>query len=461
MAVQQYYNMVVDSLEIDDKLKETFTGVARQSLFAGAGTAVGGAIGGKNGAFLGALLGGVIGYFTTPDYSGLVTYYKNLPEARKAEIVEKVQSLVGSISVEDYKIWFGLIENKEMMLNMLLQKPSSVLGIEFAPLNIPLQRRLQTIAVLHHFFLTLAIVIMMLVLPIYLLFTSFWWLIFVYATWLYFDWESPQRGAYPLKWFRDMRVHKYFADYFPVRLHKTAELDGSTNYLVGSHPHGIISLAALVNFTSNATGVDKLFPNVFFRLCTLEGQFWTPFRREYAMLHGFIGCSKKSINWVLENEKKGLAAVLVIGGAEEALDAHPGHHTLTLSNRKGFIRLAIESGASLVPCYAFGENDIYTQIENPKGSKLREFQTWAKQKLGISPPIFRGRGVFNYTFGLLPFRKPIDYVVGNPIKVEKNKNPSREEVDKVHARYVKELVELFEAHKTKYGCDETTKLVIQ
>uniref|UniRef100_A0A0L8H0K8 Uncharacterized protein n=1 Tax=Octopus bimaculoides TaxID=37653 RepID=A0A0L8H0K8_OCTBM len=31
---------------------------------------------------------------------------------------------------------------------------------------------------------------------------------------------------------------------------------------------------------------------------------------------------------------------------------------------------------------------------------------------GIAPVIFHGRGIFNYTFGIVPFRKPIN-TVGN------------------------------------------------
>ena len=30
-------------------------------------------------------------------------------------------------------------------------------------------------------------------------------------------------------------------------------------------------------------------------------------------------------------------------------------------------------------------------------------------------PIFHGRGVFNYDFGLLPHRRPINIVIGEPI----------------------------------------------
>ena len=67
--------------------------------------------------------------------------------------------------------------------------------------------------------------------------------------------------------------------------------------------------------------------------------------------------------------------------------------------------------ASLVPVYAFGENDLYSQAANPEGSKVRKFQNFLTCILGFSPPMFYGRGFFNYTFGLLPYQKPV-YTVG-------------------------------------------------
>lgn len=50
------------------------------------------------------------------------------------------------------------------------------------------------------------------------------------------------------------------------------------------------------------------------------------------------------------------------GGAEEALDAHPGYHTLVLKSRKGFIKKALKTGAYLVPVYSFGENEVFEQV---------------------------------------------------------------------------------------------------
>ena len=41
--------------------------------------------------------------------------------------------------------------------------------------------------------------------------------------------------------------------------------------------------------------------------------------------------------------------MLVVGGARESLDARPDTLTLTIANRKGFVKLAIDTNAPLVP----------------------------------------------------------------------------------------------------------------
>lgn len=256
-----------------------------------------------------------------------------------------------------------------------------------------------------------------------------------------------------------MKVHKWFCNYFPIKFHPTSDLPNNNNYLVGFHPHGIISVSAY-NFMSNGTGILDHYPNIRFHLCTLVGQFYLPLRREWFMLHGLINCSKESLKHVLSGPQKGKAAVLVVGGAEEALDAHPGMHTLTLKARKGFIKLAIVTGAHLVPCYAFGENELYVQAANDQGTTVRKFQQAFKRFAGFSLPFFHGRGVFNYTFGLLPFRKELNTVLGAPIPVKKNENPSNEEIDELHSLYINKLTELFEEHKQKYGVPEDANLVI-
>lgn len=44
-----------------------------------------------------------------------------------------------------------------------------------------------------------------------------------------------------------------------------------------------------------------------------------------------------------------------VGGAQESLNAKPGHYQIVLKKRKGFIKLVLQTGASLVPVFSFGE----------------------------------------------------------------------------------------------------------
>ncbi|GMR59931.1 hypothetical protein PMAYCL1PPCAC_30126, partial [Pristionchus mayeri] len=318
---------------------------------------------------------------------------------------------------------------------------------------------IQTLGVLYHFWATFVTPAVILLLFGWMLLNGYSLVVATYGVWLWWDWDSPYKGAYASRYFLNLRIHKWFTGYFPLSIHPTSQLPADKNYLIGFHPHGVISISAY-NFMSNGTGLMDRFPNINFHLCTLVGQFWMPLRREWFMMHGLINCSKESLKYVLGGPKTGEAAVLVVGGAEEALDAHPGKHVLTLKNRKGFIRLALQTGAHLVPCFAFGENDLYLQAENEKGTFLRRLQTYFKNIAGFSPPLFHGRGIFNYNVGLLPFRHDLNTVLGAPIPVEKTENPSQEQVDELHAQYMKQLTQLFEEHKNKYGVPEDNHLVI-
>lgn len=68
------------------------------------------------------------------------------------------------------------------------------------------------------------------------------------------------------------------------------------------------------------------------------------------------------------------------------------------------------SRASLVPVFAFGENDLFSQVNNPRGSWLRDIQLKIQKKVAFAPVLFHGRGIFQYTFGFLPHRKPVNVV---------------------------------------------------
>lgn len=72
--------------------------------------------------------------------------------------------------------------------------------------------------------------------------------------------------------------------------------------------------------------------------------FKFPFWRDFVMAGGVCDVSKESIHHIVTKNGTGNAAVIAIGGAAESLDARPGSYTLTLKNRKGFARMALQTG---------------------------------------------------------------------------------------------------------------------
>ncbi|XP_033127051.1 2-acylglycerol O-acyltransferase 2-A-like isoform X2 [Anneissia japonica] len=334
----------------------------------------------------------------------------------------------------------------------------NVFGIRFAPLSIPFHRRIETFAVAQFCILFVVGGIIFISLTIYLFTTSYYWFPLLYCVWLYFDWNTPSRGGRRGNWMIHGSLWRHMSNYFPARLHKTVDLDPNHNYLLGFHPHGVMAVGAFMSFATEANGFSLKFPGIRPTVLTLAGQFGIPFWRDYLM-SAVCSVSRESVDYVLgECGDKGNAVIIVVGGALESLQAHPNAHTLVLRKRKGFVKKAIYHGAHLVPVYSFGETDIYDQLPNPEGSKLRKFQIMMTKIMGFAPPIFHGRGIFNYTLGIVPYRKPINTIVGKPIPIMKDTSPSSEKVDRIHQEYMDALESLFEEHKLKFGVDAAKRL---
>ncbi|XP_069042865.1 2-acylglycerol O-acyltransferase 1 [Lepisosteus oculatus] len=323
--------------------------------------------------------------------------------------------------------------------------------IEFAPLHVPLQRRLQTAAVVQWVFSFLALAQCCLAVFVLLCLSDYWPLALLYVGWMYIDRDTPVTGGRRCYWVRNWAIWRYFRDYFPISLVKTVDLDPKHNYLFGFHPHGVLVAGAFGNFCTEASGFSRLFPGLTPYLLMLPFWFRVPFFREYIMSGGLVSSEKSSASHILSRPGGGSVAVIAIGGAPESLEARPGALTLQVLNRKGFIKLALKHGAHLVPVFSFGENELFDQMENPTGSALRAAQERLQKVMGIALPLFHARGVFQYSFGLLPYRQPVHTVVGRPIPVEQNLNPSREEIDALHGLYLDSLSQLFEENKAQYG----------
>ncbi|XP_052413402.1 diacylglycerol O-acyltransferase 2 isoform X2 [Carassius gibelio] len=241
-----------------------------------------------------------------------------------------------------------------------------------------------------------------LLLMIYLMFTSLWLIPTLYFSWQFYDWHTPERGGRRTKFVRNWEVWKHYRDYFPVKLVKTAELNPSKNYILGCHPHGIMCVGAFSCFSTDRNGFAETFPGIRPTLAILAGLFRLPLLREYILSAGLLPVSKKSLDYLLSRTGVGNAVVIIIGGAEESLTSSPGVNTLVMKHRKGFVRLALEHGADLVPVYSFGENELFPQVVLSEGSVGRRLQALFKRIMGFAPCLFTGG-----RWLLLPYRHPV------------------------------------------------------
>lgn len=224
-----------------------------------------------------------------------------------------------------------------------------------------------------------------------------------------------------------------------------------TQYIFGYHPHGIIGMGALGGLANGGAYFPSLFPGIPISLLTIANQFLVPLYREYLLALGLACVSKLSCTSLLS---RGHSIVIVVGGAQESLLARPGSLDLVLSKRKGFVKIAMSvAGTCLVPVMAFGENDLYDQVQSDSKSRFYRFQTWLKNNIGFTLPLMHARGIFTHDFGIIPYRRPIHIVVGAPIPVPHILDPSQEQVDFYHRKYVDALQKLVTKYAPKFHRD--------
>ena len=128
----------------------------------------------------------------------------------------------------------------------------------------------------------------------------------------------------------------------------------------------------------------------------------------------------------------------------------PDAEVIKIRDRKGFVRLAVEHGAPLLPVYHFGNSQLMRW--GPR-SLERLARKWR-----VSIGWMRGR------FGLpMPHRVPLFMAVGTPIPVP-HLAPTDDRfastVDALHVRLTEEIEALYHRHKGAYGW-HTRPIVLQ
>jgi len=200
-----------------------------------------------------------------------------------------------------------------------------------------------------------------------------------------------------------------------------------TPTLYAVHPHGIFTVGWSLLFHS------KTMAHV--RFCFAPGLFLSPFFLLFSRLMGKPGKADKSS--MISFMKKGESLALPPGGFEEATITCSLQDRVYIKKRKGFVKLCLMHGYSIVPVYCFGEKDTFWNVQG--FWKFRH----ALNGMNIPAILFWGSKLMP----LLPKRCELHVVAGEPISLPRIESPTRDQVEQFHAKYIEVLVKLYEENK--------------
>uniref|UniRef100_A0A6G1S6R5 Acyltransferase n=1 Tax=Aceria tosichella TaxID=561515 RepID=A0A6G1S6R5_9ACAR len=315
-----------------------------------------------------------------------------------------------------------------------------------------------------------------------LLFTKYWFITITYYSFLIFDAKTCNRGGRRWPSVYRARFWSYLAAYFPIKLRHsdTFKLDPNENYILNYHPHGIAAFGCVTTFATNGLNFSRLFPGIRSLFMVHETSFLVPIMRETFSLRGDCSVNSKSFDYILEkrwqmadggggarslsrkqmDEARGNLLALCGGGLAEADLTDMETLRIVCANRKGFVKKSLIHGAHLIPCIAFGENSVFKKVNFKPGSLLYRLEKIWYQLFRFKHPIYFGHSLFfgNKGRGPVPYKRPITVVMGDPIHVDRVEQPSQEQIDELHAKYIARLKSMYEDNRTQLCNQFDTKL---
>lgn len=216
-------------------------------------------------------------------------------------------------------------------------------------------------------------------------------------------------------------------------------------YVVGHEPHSALPMI-LHTVLSRASNIrPPAFKNPII-LATSIG-FWVPLERH---LWWWIGTRPASRQVMHKQLAEGGTVVLIPGGVQECSFMEPGKEVAFLRSRKGFVRIALQHGAPLVPVFSFGQTNMYKWVRF--GPPFLSSATMHKISRTIG---FLPMWVYGKWGTLLTFEVPVHMVIGKAIEVPKVENPSQEQIDVYLQRFINALDRLFHEYKDRAGHGKT------
>lgn len=218
-----------------------------------------------------------------------------------------------------------------------------------------------------------------------------------------------------ISWFMKYSI-KAFEEFLPVRIlcEDGESFDDPGPYIIAYEPHGVlpqgmcifchVEKPAGMNIPKKLNGAAILVSDGIFYIPLLRHLFW------------WLGCRPVSRSSMEDLLDEGNSVALCPGGVHECLLMQSGVECVYLKRRRGFIHLAMQKGASVVPCFGIGQSDLYKYwrplYDPPTWSFARRIFTRLSRRLGFAPLLTWGQ------YGTpVPYRNQLTIVIGRPIKM--------------------------------------------
>ncbi|KAG7365173.1 diacylglycerol acyltransferase [Nitzschia inconspicua] len=214
-------------------------------------------------------------------------------------------------------------------------------------------------------------------------------------------------------------------------------------------PHGVFPYGNILSMI--------VFPSIFgqtFRGLASSAALRPPVFKQVLRSIGVIDASRNVARKALErNESLGIST----GGVAEVFETNEDDECVLLKERVGLIKLAIRTGADIVPCYVFGNTKLlgcWAGEGIPKGRYLLER---ISRKLGFALILVYGRFLLP-----VPWRKPVLGVMGKGIPTHQIQceDPTAEQIETIQTILLEEMEALFDRYKHLYGWEDK-KLIIK
>jgi hypothetical protein len=219
--------------------------------------------------------------------------------------------------------------------------------------------------------------------------------------------------------------------------------EGRGGIILAGQPHGVLSYGGICAGAAADSRFDKLVT------AAAGAVLSTPIVKHVVGVFGLIDAGGPSLRKHLSKGGVEGSCVLYIGGIAELFRCSESHETLILQKRKGFIKLALQTGADIVPMYFFGNTSVLSVFTHP-------FLESISRKYQVSLTWFWG------VWGLpIPRPHKIIYARGAPLGLPHLVNPTDEEINQWHEKYVSEVQRIFDAYKKRIPRYADKTLVIE